>query len=147
MIAFYMIEEMGHYMMAWKSLPLLLKGLSIILLLWVVMTIAVLVTMPEREIAFYGLLIKGVSATTVVLLLDIVSPLIFLYSMWKKLKWGAIFGMLYNGIFILNSIIAIFLFKEVFGNAIYFPLIASIFFFSIIFKERKYFSGSLEIEK
>jgi hypothetical protein len=124
----------------WTSLPILLKGLSIVLLLWVMMTIAVSIKMPEREIAFFGLLLKGASATAVVLLLDIISPLIFLYSMWKKLKWGAIFGMIYNGIFILNSIIALFIFKEVFGNAIYFPLVASIIFFSAIFKERKYFS-------
>jgi len=127
-------------MKSWKSLPLSLKILSIVLFLWVIMSIAVSITMPEREISFFGLLLKGASATTVVLLLDIISPLIFLYSMWKRLKWGANFGMAYNAIFIVNSIVALFKFKEVFGDGIYFPLIASTIFFSIIFKERKYFS-------
>ena len=125
--------------MNWKSLPLALKILSVVLLLWVVMTVFVLVTMPERQIAFFGLLLKGVSATTVVVLIDVVSPLVFLYAMSKKLKWGANFGMFYNGIFILNSVVAFFTFKEIFGNAIYFPLAASIVFFLIIFKEREFF--------
>lgn len=124
----------------WKSLPVLLKILSVVLLLWVIMTFIVVITMPDREIAFFGLLLKGMSATMFVLLIDILSPLLFLYTMWKKIKWGAYFGMLYNSVFILNCIIALFTFKEVFGDAIYFPLIASIIFFSIIFKERKYFS-------
>ncbi len=127
-------------MKGWKSLPLSLKILSIVLLLWAVMSVAVLVMMPEREIAFFGFMLTGTAAAIIVLMLDFISPLLFLYAMCKKLKWGANFGMLYNGIFILNSIVALFTFKEVFGNAIYYPLIASIIFFCIIFRERKYFS-------
>ena len=127
-------------MKGWKSLPLSLKILSIVLLLWAVMSVAVLVMMPEREIGFFGFMLTGTAAAVVVLLLDFISPLLFLYAMWKKLKWGAKFGMLYNGIFILNSIVALFTFREVFGNAIYFPLIASTIFFYIIYRERNYFS-------
>lgn len=127
-------------MTIWRSLPPALKILSVVLLLWVLMTISVVITMPDREIAFFGWLLKGSPAIIIVLLLDVVSPLVFLYAVWKKLRWGASFGMLYNGIFILNSVIALFVFKEVFGNAIYFPLIASVIFFAIIFKERKFFS-------
>ena len=127
-------------MKSWKSLPLSLKILSIILFLWAVMSIVVLVTSPERKIAFFGFLLQGTSSAIVIALLDFISPLLFLYAMWKKLKWGANFGMVYNGIFILNNIVALFTFKEVFGNAVYFPLIAGILFFCIIFKERNYFS-------
>lgn len=127
-------------MKGWKSLPISLKILSIVLLLWAVMSVAVLVMMPEREIGFFGFMLTGTAAAVVVLLLDFISPLLFLYAMWKKLKWGANFGMLYNGIFILNSIVALFTFREVFGNAIYFPLIASTIFFYIIYRERNYFS-------
>jgi hypothetical protein len=127
-------------MNSWKLLPLSLTILSPVLFLWAVMSIAVLVTSPEREIAFFGFLLKGTSSAVVIVLLDVISPLLFLYATWNKLKWGAHFGMLYNGIFILNSIVALFTFREVFGNAIYYPLIASIIFFCIIFRERKYFS-------
>ena len=127
-------------MKGWKPIPLSLKILSIFLFLWAVMSIVVLVTSPEREIAFFGFLLKGTPSAIVIVLLDFISPLIFLYAMWKRLKWGASFGMLYNGIFILNSIVALFTFREVFGNAIYFPLIASTIFFYIIYRERNYFS-------
>lgn len=129
-------------MNGWKPLPVSLKFLLVILLLWAAMSVAVSVTMPERQIAFFGFLLSGVSATTVVLMLDFISPLIFIYAMWKRLKWGANFGMLYNGIFILNNIIALFTFKEIFGNGIYFPLIASLLFFYIIYSQRAYFRKS-----
>jgi hypothetical protein len=127
-------------MNGWKPLPLSLKILSIVLLLWVLMSISVVVAMPEREIALFGLLLQGAPATTVVLLLDIISPLIFIYSAWKKLKWGANFGMLYNAVFNVNCIVSLFLFRDLFGNGIYFPLIASAIFLFIIYKERNYFS-------
>lgn len=127
-------------MKGWKPLPTSLKVLFVVLLLWVMMTIAVSVSMPDRQIAFLGMLVEGISATIVVLVLDIISPLVFLYATWNKIKWGAAFGMVYNGVFILNCIIALVLFKDVFGDGIYFPLIAGIIFFSIIFKERRYFS-------
>ncbi len=127
-------------MKGWKPLPLSLKILSIVLLLWAAMSVATLVMMPGREIAFFGLLLTGTSGAIVVLLLDFISPLLFLFAAWNKLTWGARFGMLYNGIFILNNIVALFTFREVFGNAIYFPLIASTVFFYIIFRKRDYFS-------
>jgi len=128
-------------MKGWKPLPLSLKILSIILLLWAAMSVAVLVMMPDRKIAFFGFLLTGTNANIVVLILDFISPLLFLYAMWNKIKWGANFGMLYNGIFILNNLVALFTFKEVFGNSIYFPLIVSLIFFFIIYRERSYFSG------
>lgn len=124
----------------WKSLPISLKILFIVLLLWAVMSLGVLVTSPEREIAFFGFLLQGTSSAMVIVLLDFISPLLFLYALWKKLKWGAHFGLFYNGVFIVNSIVALFTVKDVFGNAIYYPLIASMIFFGVIFKERKYFS-------
>lgn len=126
-------------MKRWKSLPILLKVLSVALSLWMAMSIAVLVSMPEREIAFFGMLLNAPFSLIVVALLDCVSPLLFLYAMWMKLRWGAYFGMAYNGVFILNNIVALFMFKDVFGNGIYFPLVTSILFFCIIFKERKNF--------
>jgi len=127
-------------MQVWKTLPLSLKILAIILMLWVAMSTATITMMPEREITFFGLLLKGTPAITIVLLLDVVSPLVFLYAVWKKLNWGANFGMLYNGIFVLNNLMAFFMFRDVFGNAMYFPLIAGTLFFLVIYKNRNYFS-------
>ena len=123
-----------------KAMPILLKALCGLLLLWVVMTIAVSISMPDRDIAFYGVILTGVLGHIVVIIIDILCPIIFVYASVRKLHWGGIFGMAYNGVFIINGLISLFLFQEKFGNAIYFPLIASILFFSVIVKERKYFA-------
>ena len=127
-------------MKGWKPIPFALKILSIVLILWALMSLSVVFTMPDRKIAFFGFLLSGMSANIVVIILDLVSPLLFIYALWNKLKWGANFGMLYNGVFILNNIIALFIFREVFGNGIYFPLVVSLIFFYIIYRYRNYFS-------
>lgn len=127
-------------MQVWKSLPVSLKILFVVLLVWVAMSTTAVTMMPEREIAFFGLLLSNIPAITIVLLLDVISPLVFLYAMWEKLKWGANFGMLYNGIFVLNNLIALFLFRDVFGNAMLFPLVAGTLFFYVIYRNRNYFS-------
>lgn len=127
-------------MSGWKPLPISLKILSVILFLWALMSISVVIMMPEREIAFFGFMLTGVAAAIPVLILDVISPFLFLYAMLKRLKWAANFGMLYNGIFILNNIVVFFTMKEVVANAIYFPLIASSIFFLIIYRQRNYFS-------
>ena len=126
-------------MAGWKPLPLSLKVLCIVLSLWALMTISVVVMMPEREIAFFGMMLKGSAAAIPVLILDVISPFVFVVAAIKKLKWAASFGMLYNGIFILNTIFAIILFSEVFGNTAYFPLLLSSIFFFVIYRQRSYF--------
>ena len=127
-------------MKGWNTLPLPLIILSVVLFSWAVMSIAVLVMMPERRIAFYGFMLTETAVATVVLLLDFISPLLFMYAMWKKLKWGVNYGVFYNGIFISNSVVALFTFREVSGNAIYFPLITGETFIYIIYWEQNYFS-------
>jgi hypothetical protein len=122
-----------------KAMPISLKVLSVLLTLWVAMTIAVTVSMPDREIAFFGVMLKGSLATMTVVVLDILCPLVFIYAAFKRLGWGAIFGIAYNGIFFLNCVLSLFLFMGKFGDAIYFPLVASAIFLAIIFKDRKYF--------
>ena len=134
---FYMI--LGAAMTGWRPLPLLLKVLFVMLVLWVAMSVMVLVTMPEREIAFLGLLLSGTAGALVVIVLDVLCPLAFLVAAWRRLGWGAAFGIFYNGVFILNNLIALLLFREKFGNGIWFPLVASLIFVGIIVRERRYF--------
>ena len=123
-----------------KPLPIALKFLSVVLLLWAAMSVVGLMAAQGRQVPFFGVLLDGTAASTVILLLDYISPLLFIFAALKRLKWGAKFGMLYNGIFILNNLIAIFLYLDVFGNGIFFPLIASTLFFFIIYRERGYFA-------
>ena len=121
-------------------MTVLLKILCGLLAVWVAMTVMVVVSMPEREIAFLGMILTGPVATAVVLFIDILCPLVFIYAVLKKISWGAVFGLAYNGVFFLNSVLSLVLFLDKFGNAIYFPLVASAIFIAIIFKERKYFA-------
>ena len=123
-----------------KPLPIALKFLSVVLLLWAALSVVGLMVAQGRQVPFFGVLLDGTAAATVIVLLDFISPLLFIFAAWKRLKWGAKFGMLYNGIFILNNLIALFLFLDVFGNGIYFPLLASTLFLIIIYRERGYFS-------
>lgn len=124
-----------------KAIPWPLRILSVFLLLWAAMTIVVIVSMPDREIALLGWLFSGRDAVAIVVpvLIDIVSPLVFVYAVFKKLSWGATFGMAYNGVFILNNIVTVFTHGEHFGIAVYFPLVISTAFFLTIFSQRKYF--------
>ena len=96
--------------------------------------------MPDWQSSFFCGLFSGAPATLIVVLLDVISPLVFLYAMWKRLGWGANFGLLYNGIFVLNNVVAFFMYFDLFGSGLYFPLIAGLAFFSAFFKERKYFA-------
>lgn len=127
-------------MQTWRALPILLKILAILLALWAAMSIAVLVTMPERQIPFFGVMLQAPASALVVALLDVLSPLAFLYALWRRLRWGATFGMAYNGVFILNGVFTLVLFRDVFGNAAYPPLVASVLFFAIIYRQRNYFA-------
>jgi len=123
-----------------KTLPTALKFLVAVLTLWAAMSVVGLAAIHERQVPFFGVLLTGTAAATVIVLLDIFSPLLFIYASLQRLKWGAKFGMFYTGIFILNNLMALFTFIDVFGNGIYFPLIASILFFSIMYRERGYYS-------
>ena len=116
-----------------------LKLLSTLLILWVAMTIAVSVAMPEREIGAFGFILSGISGFILVFILDIFSPLLFVYTVIRKLKWGWIFGLAYNGVFLLNCVISLALFPDKFGSGIYFPLIASSLFIFIIYLNKKHF--------
>ena len=59
-------------MKGWKPIPLALKILFIVLVLWALMSLSVLFTMPDRKIAFFGFLLTGMSANIVVIILDLV---------------------------------------------------------------------------
>ena len=122
-------------------MPLNLKVLNILLGLWVAMTIAVTVSMPDREIAFYGLILVGFPGLAVVIVLDILCPAIFIVSTIKRRRWGAKFGLTYNAVFLVNCLVSLWLFSDIFGNGVYFPFVMSILFLVLIYKERAYFSS------
>ncbi len=124
----------------WKPIPLSLKIIFVIFVLWTIGSGLGVSTRFESGLPFFGVFVHGFIAVLIVLMLDIIAPLTFLFALWNRKSWAARFALSYIGIFILNSIVAIYTFKVELGMVqILIPLIANILFFIVIYKERRYF--------
>ena len=87
----------------WEPIPISLKVISVLSILWMIGSVFTVQTRFELGIPFFGLFILGISAATIVILLDIVGPLIFLIGLWKRKVYGYYSALAYTSIFILNS--------------------------------------------
>lgn len=124
----------------WKPIPLSLKILFVVFILWAIGAVLNAPNLFESGLPLLGVFIYGVPAILVVLLLDIIGPLVFLIALWSRKVWAAKWAFLYIGIFILNGVVAFFTVREVLGlPQILIPTIASIIFFIVIYRERNYF--------
>ena len=125
----------------WKPIPLALKILAVVFVLWSVGAVMNLPNLQENGLPLFGTFIYGMSATLVVLLLDIIGPITFLFALWNRKSWAAIWAFAYIGLFILNSTVALFTVREEFGlPQILGPTVASLIFLAIIFWKRDYFA-------
>ena len=124
----------------WKPIPLSLKILFVVFILWSIGSVMGISARYELGLPFFGVWVTGIVAGLIVLILDIVAPITFLFALWKRLSWGSTFALFYIAIFILNSIVAFFIFREQLGlTQILIPTIANIVFFAVIYKKRRYF--------
>ncbi len=124
----------------WKPIPLSLKILFVVFILWSVGSVLNAPNLYTSGLPLFGLFVYGVTAILVALLLDIVGPMTFLYALWNRKSWATIWALSYISVFILNSIIAFFTVREQLGlMQILIPTIASVVFFIVIYKKRSYF--------
>ena len=124
----------------WKPIPLSLKILFVVFILWSIGTILNISNAYESGIPLFGLFVYGFIASLIAILLDIVGPMTFLFALWYRKSWAAYWAFSYIGIFILNSVVAFFTVREQLGLVqILVPLIASVIFFIVIYKKRGYF--------
>jgi hypothetical protein len=124
----------------WKPIPLSLKVLFVLFVLWIVGSVMAISSRYELGLPFFGMFVYGVIACFIVLLLDIVGPLAFLFALWKRESWGPKVAYIYMGIFIINSIVAIFTVRNQLGfMPIFMPLLFNVAFVAVIYKERNYF--------
>jgi hypothetical protein len=134
-----MKEIMGRKK-GWKPVPLSLKILFVIFILWSVGSVLNAPNLYESGLPLFGVFVHGVTAILVVLLLDIVGPMTFLYALWNRKSWATVWALSYISVFILNSIVAFFTVREQLGlMQILIPTIASVIFFIVIYKKRIYF--------
>ncbi len=130
-----MVKEKG-----WKPIPLSLKILFVLFVLWSIGSVLAISTRYKLGLPFLGVFVYGIVASLIVLLLDVVAPITFLFALWNRKSWAASFALSYIAIFILNSTIAFFTFREQLGlMQILIPTIANIIFFIVIYRTRSYF--------
>jgi len=130
-----MLKEKG-----WKPIPLSLKILSVFLALWVLGSFMALPGRYELGLPFFGVWVSGLFASLIVLVLDIVGPITFLFGLWSRKSWAVPVAFTYIGIFVLNSLVALFTVREQLGlMSILIPSLVNIIFLTVIYMKRSYF--------
>ena len=124
----------------WKPIPLPLKIFFVVFILWSVGSVMNLPNLFENGLPLFGNFVYGMTAALIVVLLDIIGPMIFLFALWNRKSWAAKWALSYIGFFILNSTVALFTVREELGlPQLLIPTIASIIFFVVIYWKRSYF--------
>jgi len=136
------MEDSANKETGWKPIPMALKVLFIVLVLWSFGAVMNLPNLLNTGLPLFGVFVDGMPAFLVVLLLDFIGPLTFLYALWNRKEWAAKWAYSYIGIFILNSVIAFFTVRDQLGVAqILVPTLASAIFVAVIYWKRHYFGG------
>jgi hypothetical protein len=124
----------------WKPVPLSLKILSFVFILWSIGSVLNIPNLYESGLPLLGIFVYGITAILVALLLDIVGPIIFIFALWNRKPWAAVWAFSYIGFFILNSTVAFFTVRGQLGlPQIIIPTIASVIFLVVIYTKRSYF--------
>ncbi|MDC0430947.1 MAG: hypothetical protein ACKVI1_07040 [Flavobacteriales bacterium] len=127
----------------WRPIPLALKVLSVVMLLWAIGSAMNLSNLMENGLPVLGTFVFGIGALLVVLFLDFIGPAVFLYALWNRKPWGVKWAFFYIGLFVLNGIVALLTVSDQLGFAqILVPNIASLLFLSVIYWKRSYFAGA-----
>lgn len=138
------MEEIVKKEKGWKPIPLPLKILFVVFVLWSVGSVMNLPNLFENGLPLFGVFVYGITAALIVLLLDIIGPMTFLFALWNRKSWAAKWAFSYIGIFILNSAVALFTVREELGlPQILVPTMVSIIFFVVIYWKRNYFEQTL----
>lgn len=127
----------------WKPIPLALKALSLVMLLWAIGSAMNLPNLMENGLPVLGTFVFGTGAFLVVLILDFIGPAVFFYALWNRKPWGVKWAFFYIGLFVINGIVALLTLVDQLGFAqILVPNIASLLFLSVIYWKRSYFAGA-----
>jgi len=135
------MKEISTNGSGWRPIPLPLKILFVVFVLWMVGAVMNLPNLYENGMPVFGTFVYGIRAAILPLFLDFIGPGTFLFALWNRKPWAAFWAFAYNGIFILNNTIAFFTLRDELGvPQILGPSIASLVFVAVIFWKRDYFS-------
>ena len=134
------MEEIARNGNGWRPIPLPLKILFVVLVLWMVGALMNLPNLYENGMPVFGTFVYGMNAAILPLRVDFIGPGTFLFALWNRKPWAAFWAFAYNGVFILNNTVAFFTVKEELGlPQILVPTMASLVFLAVIFWRRDYF--------
>lgn len=134
------MEEVAADGNGWRPIPLPLKILFVVFVLWMLGAVMNLPNLYENGMPVFGTFVYGMNAAILPLFLDFIGPATFLFALWSRKPWAAFWAFAYNGIFILNNTVAFFTVREELGvPQIVGPTIASLVFVAVIFWKRNYF--------
>ncbi len=124
----------------WKPIPLSLKILFVLFMLWVIGSVLNFPNLYESGLPLLGEFVYGLAASSVVLLLDIVGPTTFLFALWARKSWGPAWAFSYISLFIINGVFALLTISEQWGLLPFLiPILASVIFLIVIYRSRSYF--------
>ena len=124
----------------WKPLPLSIKILFVVLVLWIIGSLFAIQQRYELGLPFFGQYVYGISASFMVVFLDVLAPVTFLFGLWTRKSWAPLVAYTFMTIFLINGIIALFTFSEQLGlMQILIPNIAELIFLILVYSKRKYF--------
>lgn len=125
----------------WKPIPLSLKILFVVFVLWSIGSVLNISNRYELGLPFFGVFVYGIVASLIVLLLDVVAPITFLFALWNRKSWAVSFALSYIIVFILNSTVAFITVRGQLGlPQILIPLVANVIFLIVIYRARGYFN-------
>ena len=75
--------------------------------------------LTANGLPFLGQFLFGHWALLVILALDFVGPATFLYALWRRKTWGPWWAAFYIGVFIINGLFALVIFREQLGLVLY----------------------------
>ncbi|MBL4872590.1 MAG: hypothetical protein JKY41_04165 [Rhodobacteraceae bacterium] len=136
------MEDIASIKTGWKPIPMALKVLFVVLALWSFGAVMNLPNLMNNGLPLFGVFVFGTPAFLVVLLLDFIGPLTFLYALWNRKEWAAKWAFTYMGIFMLNSVVAFFTVGDQLGGPqILIPTVVTAIFVAVIYWKRQYFDG------
>lgn len=124
----------------WKAIPSALRILSVLMVLWAIGSAMNLPNLMENGLPLFGRFVFGTGVFLVVLFLDFIGPLVFLFALWNRKPWGVAWAFFYIGLFVLNGVVALLTVSDQLGFAqILVPNLISLLFLAVIFWKRSHF--------
>ena len=134
------MEKLSSALKTWKAIPLSLKILFVVLVLWIIGSFFAISARSVSGLPFFWWYVYGDIAAIIVILLDIVAPAAFLYALWNRKSRGVPLASFYMTVFILNSVVALFTVREeLWLMPILMPAIVNIIFLIVIYRNKSYF--------